>query len=83
MAGNAFDYLEMRTEADKKRYLAEMREKALKNRNSELAAAERRGIEESAKKAARALLEMGVLSIEQIAEATELSIEQINGLMKK
>ena len=56
MSGKAFDYLEMRTEADKKRYLAEMREKALKNERSELSSARREGLQQGLIEAVEALL---------------------------
>jgi predicted transposase/invertase (TIGR01784 family) len=79
----AFNILETLSADEKNRMLAEIREKALRNERSELSAAKKKGIEEGiikgesekAKKTAETLLKMGVLSIEQIAEATELSIE--------
>ncbi|OQX25364.1 MAG: hypothetical protein BWK80_15930, partial [Desulfobacteraceae bacterium IS3] len=67
---------------EKTRYLAEIREKALKNERSILAAERRAGFKEGFEKGiikeyrqniARRLLKMGVLSPEQIAQATAIA----------
>jgi len=81
--------------ADKRtRYLAEIREKALKNERSMLAAERKEGIREGRQEGikegikkggqntARMLLKMGVLSPEQIAQATGLSTDEIRQLQE-
>ena len=82
----AFKILEALSADEETRRLAEMREKSLKNERSELAAAKRKGIEEGRmeekRNAAKTLLKMGVLSIEQISEATGLSVEELQKLQK-
>ena len=75
---------------EKTRYLAEIREKALKNERSILAAERRAGFKEGFEKSikeyrqniARRLLKMGVLSPEQIAQATGLSTDEIRQLQE-
>ena len=86
----AFKMLEILSADEETRRLAEMREKALKNERSELAAAKREGIEEGMQKgimeekrnAAKILLKMGVLTMEQISEATGLDVEELQKLQK-
>jgi predicted transposase/invertase (TIGR01784 family) len=95
----AFDILETLSADQKVRRLAEMRETALRNEISALADARREGEEEGIKKGekkgkkegreeqarstAETLLRMGVLSPEQIAEATGLSRKDILKIQKK
>ncbi len=91
----AFNVLETLSADDKNRMLAEIREKALRNERSELSAARKKGIEEGiekgvlkgeadkAQKTAENLLKMNVLSIEQISEATGLSIDEIEEIRNK
>ncbi len=71
----AFVALEEMSADKKARYLAEMREKALKNKNSELGEARRQGIKETVVN----LISM-VLTIEQISDATGLSLEEVRSL---
>jgi predicted transposase/invertase (TIGR01784 family) len=86
----AFAILEILSADQKTRLLAEMREKALRNERSELAAARKKGLEEGiekgatdkAKETAETLLKMGVLSTEQISQATGLSVKEIRKLQK-
>ncbi len=98
----AFNILETLSADEKVRREAEMREKALKNEISELAAAKREGEKEGMKKGmkkgmkegmkegrekekkgnAKNLLKMGVLTLEQIAEATGLSEEDVSEIQK-
>ncbi len=95
----AFDVLETLSADEKNRRLAQMREDALRNERSELLYAEKKGLEkgleqglekgrkegehEKAVKTAGNLLSMGVLTIEQIAQATGLSIKEIQKLQRK
>jgi predicted transposase/invertase (TIGR01784 family) len=79
----AFDILETLSADAKVRRLAEMRETALRNEISALAAAREEGREEHARTTAETLLKMGVLSPEQIAEATGLSRKDILKIQKK
>jgi predicted transposase/invertase (TIGR01784 family) len=86
----AFDILEALTADQKVRRLAQMRETALRNEISALADArqegeligeargEARGEAKKARSTAETLLKMGVLSPEQIAEATGLNQEDIS-----
>ncbi len=78
----AFNILETLSADDQVRRLAEIRERALKNEISELAAARREGRKENAKSNAANLLKMGVLTLEQIAEATGLSEKDVSGIQK-
>ncbi|MCP4346818.1 MAG: Rpn family recombination-promoting nuclease/putative transposase [Desulfobacterales bacterium] len=86
----AFNILETLSADDKVRRLAEMREKALKNEISELAAAKREGKKEGreegswekARSTAENLLKMGVLTLKQIAEATGLTEEAVSEIQK-
>ncbi len=74
----AFNILETLSADEKVRRQAEMREKALKNEISELAAAKRQGKKETAEN----LLKMGALTLEQIAEATGLSEKDLSKMQK-
>ncbi len=90
----AFNILETLSADEKVRREAEMREKALKNEISELAAAKREGMKKGMKEGmkegrekekkdnAKNLLKMGVLTLEQIAEATGLSEEDVSEIQK-
>jgi predicted transposase/invertase (TIGR01784 family) len=90
----AFDRLETLSADETVRHLARMREEALRNERSELFYAEKKGMEkgmetgiikggqEKALKTAENLLLMGVLTPEQIAQATGLSTEEIRKLQK-
>ncbi len=94
----AFNILETLSADDKVRRLADMRERALKNEISELSAARRegeekgeergikKGIEKGEKKkeksTAEYLLKMGVLTLEQIAEGTGLSIKDVSEIQR-
>jgi predicted transposase/invertase (TIGR01784 family) len=91
----AFDILETLSADETVRHLARVREDALRNERSELFYAEKKGLEqglekgrkegehEKAVKTAENLLSMGVLTIEQIAQATGLSIKEIQKLQRK
>ncbi|OQY53215.1 MAG: hypothetical protein B6245_23020 [Desulfobacteraceae bacterium 4572_88] len=57
-----------------------MREKALKDEASALYAARRKGEEIGRKRTALNLLSMGVLTPEQIARATDLSVAEVECL---
>ncbi|PGV90143.1 ATPase, partial [Bacillus cereus] len=69
--------------------LYEAREKAIKDRISEIETAEKKAAEKAAKEARIAtkiemihnLIKVGV-PIEKIAEATELSVEEVNEILK-
>jgi predicted transposase/invertase (TIGR01784 family) len=74
----AFDRLETLSADETVRHLARMREEALRNERSELFYAEKKGL----LKTAENLLLMGVLTPEQIAQATGLSTEEIRKLQK-
>lgn len=78
----AFGILESLSADEESRYLAEVREKALKTEKSELAAAERRGESKKAIRTAENLLKMDVLTEEQIAQATGLSRKEILKIRK-
>ncbi len=81
----AFNILETLSADGKVRRLAEMREMAIRNEISALAAARREGEmegreegrEETTKRYAENLLKMGVLTLEQIAVALELSEKDV------
>jgi len=83
----AFDMLETLSADETVRHLARVREDALRNERSELFYAERRGLEkgeqEKAIKTAKNLLSMGVLTSDQIAQATGLTTEEIRKLQKR
>ena len=83
----AFDMLETLSADETVRHLARVREDALRNERSELFYAERRGLEkgeqEKAIKTAKNLLSMGVLTSDQIAQATGLATEEIRKLQKR
>lgn len=75
------DVIEEEKEIARETGLAEGREKGLAEGRAEGREKGRaEGLEESARATAKKLLEMNILSIEQIAEATNLSIEKINCL---
>ncbi len=80
----AFDVLEDISADEKNRHMAIVREKALKNEVSMLAAAERKGWREGEKKgkkkAALSLIRMGDLPMEKISAATGISLEELRGL---
>jgi len=78
----AFTVLEDMSADKKTRYLAEIREKALKNERSMMAAERKEGIKEGRLNTARMLLKMGVLSPEQIEQATGLSADEIRQLQE-
>ncbi len=73
----AFDLLEKLSADDETRRKAEIREKALMNEVSMLAAARREGEKLAARKTAKHLLSMNILTVEQIADATGLSIDEV------
>jgi predicted transposase/invertase (TIGR01784 family) len=76
----AFNVLETLSADEETRLRVEAREKALKNAASELAAAREDGKKTKARETAVKLLAMGLLATEQIAEATGLSIEEVQHL---
>ena len=82
----AFNILESLSADDESRYLAEMREKALKTERTELNAAVRRGMQQgelkTAIRTAENLLKMGILTEEQIAQATGLDKKEILKIRK-
>ena len=90
----AFDILETLSADETVRHLARVREDALRNERSELFYAEKKGLEKGleqgmkkgeqkkAVKTAKNLLSMGVLTPEQIAQATGLTTEEIRKLQK-
>jgi predicted transposase YdaD len=67
---------------EKTRELAERRERALKDEVSSLNAARREGEKKGRKQTALRLLEMNLLSVDQIAEATGLEVHEVEGLKK-
>ncbi len=81
-----FDILETLSGDEKIRLLAAEREKALKDEASMLGSARRKGIkigmEKSARNTAKKLLAIGILSVEQIADATGLSLDEVSALQK-
>jgi predicted transposase/invertase (TIGR01784 family) len=79
----AFDILETLSADETVRHLARVREDALRNERSELFYAEKKGLEKGRKETARNLLSMGVLTPEQIAQATGLTAEEIRKLKKR
>ncbi|CAN2045363.1 transposase [Candidatus Magnetomoraceae bacterium gMMP-1] len=83
MIHKAFDVLEKLSADEMTRYQAEVREKALKDEASFLDEAREEGKKESQKKTAMRLLSMEILSIKQIAKATELNIDEIKELQTK
>ncbi len=86
MIHRAFGVLETLSADDEVRLRAEMREKALKDEVSALGAERREGRKEGRKEArkhtARNLLLMGILTPEQISQATGLSIRELKKLRK-
>ncbi|QTA86931.1 Rpn family recombination-promoting nuclease/putative transposase [Desulfonema magnum] len=76
----AFDVLEKLSADDITRQHAEMREKALKDEVSMLAAAERKGMEKKGRETARSLIVMGKLSPDEIAQVTGLSLNEVREL---
>ncbi|MCP4686672.1 MAG: Rpn family recombination-promoting nuclease/putative transposase [Desulfobacterales bacterium] len=76
----AFVGLEEMSADEKERQLAEMRETALKNKNSELGAARRKGREEGKRETAVNLISMGTNSMEFISQATGLSLDEVRRL---
>ncbi len=78
----AFDILEKLSADEKTRMLAEQRERALKDEASLLGAARRQGERSKAIETAAKLLKMGVLSVEQIADATGLRTDQVKAMQK-
>jgi predicted transposase/invertase (TIGR01784 family) len=84
MIHRAIDMLEILSNDKQIRMEAEFRERALRNKNSELNAArlegEETGIEKGIEKTAMQLILMEVLADEQISEATGLSINRIKKL---
>ncbi|QTA85209.1 Uncharacterized protein dnm_012140 [Desulfonema magnum] len=88
MIHRAYDALKKLSADEETRQLAEMREKALKDEVSALDAArregEKRGEKKSEKKALKKialnLLSMGVLTVEQIARATDLTVAEVECL---
>ena len=88
MIHRAIDMLNALSADDKIRMEAERREKALRNKFSELYAAKlegkeegmREGKEEGKEETAKKLLSMKVLTVEQIALATDLSVEAVQQL---
>lgn len=87
-AYKAFSALEKLSADQKTRYMAEVRERALKNEISMLSAAKKEGMKEGfeagkhekAVETAKKLLNVGVLTSEQIAEVTGLSLEEVGSL---
>ncbi len=77
---DAFNFLEEMSADEKTRYLAEIREKSLKNKNSELGAARREGRREREKGIAMNMVAMSSFSIEQISQATGLSMDEVGRL---
>ncbi len=85
---DAFSILEEMSADEKTRYLAEIREKSLKNKNSELGAArregerigERRGERRGKEATAMNMIAMGSFSMEQISQVSELSVDEIRRL---
>lgn len=86
----AFDILERLSTDEEIRLLAEQRERALKDEASMLGAARRQGEKIGLQKGERykasdtagKLLKVGVLSVEQIADATGLSLDHVKALQK-
>ncbi|MDM8551948.1 Rpn family recombination-promoting nuclease/putative transposase [Desulfobacterales bacterium HSG2] len=92
MIHRAYDALKKLSADEETRRLAEMREKALKDEVSMLSAARREGEKKGEKKGrkegkkegredtARNLLSMGILTAEQIAHATDMSVAEVECL---
>lgn len=76
----AYNILEILSEDEEARRIAEIREKALKDERSITSEIERKATEKSKREMARKLLNLGVLTKEQIAEVTELSVQEIEKL---
>jgi predicted transposase/invertase (TIGR01784 family) len=88
----AYDLLENMSADEETRVRAKAREKALKDEKSFLAEAERKGIEkgmkigkaegkaENRKEMALKLISMGILTDEQVAEATGFTVQEIETL---
>lgn len=74
---SAYDQLQIISQDEQKRMEYEAREKAILDYNQGMYEAEQRGVSKTAKK----LLALGV-DINTIAEATSLSIDEINALNK-
>ena len=88
MIQKAFNLLETLSADKETRLRAESREKALINEAILMAGERRKGMEEGIKKGQRkanketasALLKMGIMSIEQVAEVTKLGVEEVKKL---
>jgi len=94
----AFDILKTFSQDEEIRLLAEQREKALKDEASMLGSARRKGknegekigmekgekigLEKGARNTAQKLLAIGILSVDQIADATGLSLDEVRDLQK-
>ncbi len=74
---STYDQLQIISQDEQKRMEYEAREKAILDYNQSMYEAEQRGVHKTAKK----LLSLGV-DINTIAEATSLSIDEINALNK-
>jgi predicted transposase/invertase (TIGR01784 family) len=82
MIRRAYDGLKALSADEKTRELAERREKALKDEVSFLNEARRTGRREERKDTALRLLKMNLLSLDQIAEATELDVREVERLKR-
>lgn len=82
MIRRAYEGLKALSADEKTRELAERRERALKDEVSSLNAARREGEKKGRKQTALRLLEMNLLSVDQIAEATGLEVHEVEGLKK-
>ncbi|QTA85210.1 Rpn family recombination-promoting nuclease/putative transposase [Desulfonema magnum] len=80
MIHRAYDALKKLSADEETRQLAEMREKALKDEVSALDAARREGEKKALKKTALNLLSIGLLTVEQIARATDLTVAEVKCL---
>ncbi len=81
---DAFSILEELSADEKTRHLAEMREKTLINKTIELGAerreGERKGRREEKEATAMNMIAMGAFSMEQISQATRLSMDEVRKL---
>jgi hypothetical protein len=77
MIHKAFGILERLSADEETRLRAEMRERAIRDEVSMLAAAERKGIEIGKKETAKNLVALGKMSMDEIAQVTGLSVAEI------
>lgn len=82
MVHKAYHALQALSADEKTRELAERRERALKDEVSFLNEARRQGRKEERKDTALRLLKMNLLTVDQIAEATDLDVHEVERLKR-